>query len=696
MEKKQKSNCFEGGRTKMPEYYLKTENWPPFDEKGLDVDVKKRFNLLKSAISKYLNFSSMEVVRKDLKMSEGRFFKIFHKCGELTPDGEIYGWSALVAGRSIGGRKRIASISASPGSKGGWSGAFGKLLSDKPGIASALTEYLNAPGKKRSTRPNRVEFRATHRRFLKICAIEGITEEEYPFCTNERGRKALRGWIDNVYLPLNANRFVGLEHGPEAESLSRYGEGDGSASRPVAKFREWTFDEVTMDVSARYEIPNAAGDWEELELARFFMIRLIDKGSGANLAMRLVFAPQATADDISELFWDALNGPPEVPKPIEGETLLEGAGYPSVILSKLRFALPAVVHMDRALSHLAGHVQSVVTSLFGGTVILGPARTPRERAEIESRFSLQARRVVHQLPGTTGSGPKDPVRKRAAVPVDKLVRANELLQVLDAYCRNENVTPAAASGNIAPLERLRRLLEAGVLEPVYLDPDKRKPYFFSQPVRVAVKGNIAKGVRPYVNYLYMRYSSAELGRDFAMEGGTLLLRPDLRNLRTVMLFREDGRFYGAAQVLGRWSSFPHDQRMRRIFGRLKRLGELGDRADDYPLEALFEHLRKKAPRDRKAALQLSYILEYLTRNFVALGPELNEAVNEWRDFQQAKNDIGVLPIKAPASVQSALPPVLAAPQKSQVEPAKNLLSEEALKEGRADKKIFKPRPSIAR
>lgn len=688
-------SCFDGGRGKLPPQYCDPENWPPFDEDVLVGKSKTRFKALKAAVQLYLAFAPMADVLRTAKVSASRFGRLFRRCGQLTGSGDLVGWAGLVAGRSIAPRRREAVIKVSAGGKAGWVGAFGKLLADKPKIADELTDYLNAFGAK-ALRPNRVEFRSIRRRFVKICREQGVGEHEYPLNTRERGRKSLRAWIDRVYMPLFANRFIGLQHGADAGSLNAYAEGDGSAELPAAPYSAWMFDEVTLDVAARYEFPNPQGDWEELDLARFFQLRLIDRGSGATLAVRQVFAAQASSDDIAMLFWDALHGPPEVPQPIEGETVLEGAGFPSMVIEKLRYAMPAVILMDRALSHLAGHVQYIATVLFGARVVMGPARTPRERAEVESRFSAQARRVLHQLPGTTGSGPLDPVRRRAAVAVEGRLRAVEIEQVLDAYARNENITPAAASFNIAPLERLRRQLEAGVLRPTYLAPDKRKPYFFAQPVRVTVRVDQGKGIRPHVNYLYMRYSSAELGKDYAMRGKTLWLRPDLRNLRTVMLFREDGTVYGPAQVLGKWGTFPHDQRLRRLFGRLKREGELGERADDQPLEALFAHLRGKAPRDRKAALQLTYLVEYLSRNAVPLSPSLTQGVWDWRQLKDAAANVTVLPVRRPPPAAPA--PAVTRPAPKPPTPRPPAGAALALNPpGRAlPAPIFRPRPSVSR
>jgi putative transposase len=210
----------------------------------------------------------------------------------------------------------------------------------------------------------------------------------------------------------------------------------------------------------------------------------------------------------------------------------------------------------------------------------------------------------------------------------------------------------------------------------------------------------SKGLRPHVNYLYARYSSAQLGKDYGMVGKTLLLRPDMRNLRTVMLFREDGTLYGPVQVLGRWGTFPHDQRLRRLFGRLKRAGELDERADDLPLEALFAHLRAKAQRDRKAALQLTYLVEYLMRNAVPLSPQLTQGVWDWNQLRQVAANVTVLPVRsAPPSTHTHLPTQVASvPASAKTRPAPSPQPVRVVPNlaGRSGTPGFRPRPNISR
>lgn len=639
----------------MPRQYLDAQAWPAFDESRLAHEEAKRFQRLQRAVLLYLAFAPMDQVLAACGLSERVFRRAFRRCGQIRTDGSLVGWGGLVKNRTFVPRNRKAEFSAQNDPRAGYGGMFQKLLAGKPQIESGLIAYLNARGTK-ALRPNTVTFRGLHRTFLSLCATHGVAPEQYPLNTRAGASRPLKAWIESVYMPAHANRFIRLQHGPNAAGISAYGEGDGSAQRVAPPYSEWILDEATIDLCARYEFPNASGDWEQLDLARFAQLRVRDKG-GANLASKQVFATQASAEDIAMLLWDAVNGPPEV-HAIEGLVPEEGADYPANCIPELRHAIPSVIYLDNALSHLAAIVQYIGLQLFGARVMLGAPKTPRERAEIESKFALVARRVLHQLPGTTGSGPKDPVRKIAAVPLEGRVHANDLGHVLDVYVKNENALPTAAAGNIAPLERLRRQLAANVLQPRYLPLDKRKAYFFSNAIRVRVIVNPKAGTRPYINYLYTRYSSAELGKRYDLGQKFLWVRADPRNLRTVMLFNDDGTLFGPVQALGHWGKFPHDVRMRKLFGRLKRDGELGARADDRPLEALFEHLRSKAPTDRRYALKLAYLVDYLVRNDVALGPELAEGVHEWKHLQQVVNDLTVLPAAAngPVATDVALVP----------------------------------------
>lgn len=674
-----------GGRDTLNECHRDMALWPEYDDSALQPAAQKRFTRLRDAMSLYLAGGALKDVVKIAKVGERQFLRIFARCLQPDASGRILGCRAFAKGSMARPPQRTEALIPSADGKAGFGGMFRKILRDYPALEIGLMNLLNAYGTK-GLQPNRMTFRAFHRGFLKLCTAQGIGADAYPFNTKERARRALRRWIETDYMPRYAARFIAMQHGSDAGGLAAYGEGDGQADRPAAGYGGWVIDEYTIDLHAIYEIPNDQGDWEELELRRFQQIRITHLATGANLANRQVYAAQASSYDISMLFWDAVNGPPPVEQVVPDLGVEEGAGYPSCVIPELRFAIPSVIYLDNALAHLADHVQHMATHLFGATVILGNPGTPHERAAAESKFSLQARRVVHQLPSTTGSGPKDPLKKSSAVPPGKRVKAEALEEVLDVYVRNENALPAAGSQNIPPLTRLRRKLESGAIKPSYLPVDKRKAYYFCRPFTVTVKVDAAGGRRPYVNYLYQRYSSGALSKRFDLKGGKMLLRPDPRNLRTVMLFFEDGSEFGPVQALGRWGTFPHDARIRRLFGKFKREGELDTRADDRPLEALFAYLRKAAPRNPTAALQLTYLIRYLTRQDFEMGPGMLYEAQAWEGMSMMADRLGTLPMHPdpgdivdvePRSI-TTFPPALAAPPLTVPSPALAPVPDETL------------------
>jgi putative transposase len=655
-------SLFAGGRDKMPELFRDTENWKHFDESLLPAVLQPRVKELKRAIQMYCAFAPMLDVLKMAKMKRSGFMRIFVRCGLVKDNGTIVGWSALVKGVKVGPPVRRAPFEANGDGKAGYGGLWAMLLRDHPKIEPELITYLNARGKS-ALRPNSVTFRPLHKKFLEICREQGVGEEDYPVGTGSQAKKPLRKWFRNTYLAKHASRFVAMEFGPDAGGLTAYGEGDGTAKRILPPYRRWMLDATIVDILARYEFPNASGDWEELDLPRFIQLRIIDAGTGANLASRQVYAAQVSADDISLLIWEAINGPRDVAPVVHGLQPEEGAGYPAAVIPQLRYACCDELELDNALAHLANQVQHLILSVMGAMVVLGPPATPHERAAQESKFGLQARRVLHQLPGTTGSGPRDPVRKRAAVPLEGRIHAAEVEHILDVYAKNENALPTAASHNISSLERLRRQIKANVLVPKYLAPDKRFAHFFAKAVPVVVKSDLRTGRRPFVNYLYAKYSGDLLGQRFDLVGKRLWLRANPDNVRTAMLFAGDGTFICPVQALGRWGTFDHDARIRRIFGVLKRKGEMGPRADDHPLAAIFEQLQPQAAGNRKAALQLTYIVEYLKRHGVHLDEEVRPLASGWDDLKAAANDVetvAVMPV--PPTPPASASPLRAVPK----------------------------------
>jgi hypothetical protein len=630
----------------VPPEYRDLASWPTIEVSRLEHSERLRVTRLTKAIEMRLAGQSNDDAAKVAKVKVREFQRIFSRCLLQHQDGRIQGLRALPKGTRVRATRRVSGQKAFKNPAAGFAGLFKKLFVDYPTLEADFAYEMTV---ERRTRPslNKASARLCHNVFLKICSKLGVKDDEYPFTTQHRGRRSFKKWMQTEFMSKYASAWVAAEEGEKASQVFDYQGGNGTAKALANCFERWQFDEVKVDVFARYEVPNERGDWEQLDLPRFSIVRLIETGAGTTLASRRVLATQVSASDLMMLFWDALNGPPKLPAAVPSLDYEEGAGYPANIYPQLRFAVPTSVELDNALSHLQGEFQRMLAGVCGAEVHLGAPKTPQARGEIEARFKLQAQRVLHQLPATTGSGPLDPVRKKAEVPVQSRVRTDELDHVMDVYCANENNTPSARAGYEAPLERLRRQLEAGAIRTILLPVALRRPHFFNgiHPVKVIFDEKNHR--RPFLNFLGARYTSPSLQRAYELKGRQLWVRFDPRDLRTLLLFHDNGQEFGPISAMGQWAKFQHDLRIRKLFLQLKRKGELGLRPEDEPLNALFKHLREGAPRDRNKALQLTNLLSVLSTGEIEGAQSAQQLAREQRQFEVDLEEFDALPIDTP-------------------------------------------------
>lgn len=635
----------------VPREYRDLASWPSIETSRLEHSERLRVARLTRAIEIKLAGRSNEDAAKAAQVKVREFQRIFSRCLAPHKDGRIQGLRALPKGTRVRASRRVSKQKVFDKPSAGYAGLFKKLFVDHPTLESDFAYSMTV---ERRTRPslNKASARLCHNVFLKICEKLGVKEDEYPFTTQHRGRRAFKQWMQTEFMSKYAAAWVAAQDGEKASQVFDYQGGNGTAKALASCYAGWQFDEVKVDTFARYEVPNATGDWEQLDLPRFTVVRLIETGAGTTLAWRLVLASQVTAADLMMLFWDAVNGPPKVAPAVPGLNYEEGAGYPANVFPQLRFAVMTSVELDNALAHLQGEFQRLLAAVCGAEVHLGAPKTPQARGEIEARFKLQAQRVLHQLPATTGSGPLDPVRKKANAPVEKRVRTDELEHVLDVYCANENNTPSARAGYEAPLERLRRQLEAGAIRTNHLPVALRRPHFFNgiHPVKVIFDEKNHR--RPFLNFLGARYTSPALQRAYELKGRQMWARFDPRDLRTLLLFHDNGQEFGPISAMGQWAKFQHDLRIRKLFLQLKRKGELGERPEDQPLDALFKHLRDGAPRDRNKALQLTHLMNVLSTGALEGTESAQQQAREQRQFEVDLADFDALPIESPEALSA--------------------------------------------
>jgi hypothetical protein len=407
---------------------------------------------------------------------------------------------------------------------------------------------------------------------------------------------------------------------------------------PATPYSEWQLDEYDIDLASSYRFPSLYGDWDELELSRFCGLRVVDTSTGANLAELTVFAAKPQMHEALDVLWMAIAGQPKRDKLLNPDLQYdEGGGFPAAEISELKWVVPSVIRLDRALIHLAKNLQTWVKECWGGEVKFGRPYDPTERASVEARIGVLSRRLLHQLPHTTYTGPDEAKRRKKATDADApYIEAPILAEAIHVYCANENARPMAGSGQIPPLTRLRRLIQSESIHIAYLPESKRKRHFFSQPIQVKIRVELSKGRRPFFIYKGIRYSSTELQKRVSWKGRPMWVRPDYHDLRTLLMFKDNGEEFDMARAQGRWGVIPHDARIRQMYRKYKTAGLLEGMPQDGPLDALFHYLRTKTKQgDKRSARSLAYVYEYLQSFSGDLGLMLESVLEDFGSASKA-------------------------------------------------------------
>ncbi|WP_374662273.1 hypothetical protein [Inhella sp.] len=603
---------------------------------------RRRFVGLREAVHAYVDGKPLKEVCVIAGVSARRFYKLLDGCQEIDTDGRLRGYRALVGGAAT--KKRTRTAERSPLSKpgAGYSGYFHKLLRDHEPIERGLKDILLRRGSS-AMQPTVTELRSLHNKFLDLCRHEEIPTSEYPFCVEDLARRALSNWVKTTFTDAHALARILNESGADAAQAASYAQGDGTAFRPCPPYMEWQLDEYTIDLEGKYAVLTEDGSWIEVSAKRFQVLVLITREPVLVLGFKLVIGEQVQATEVLELFWNGLTGHNHVLPTIAGLNYMDGAGFPAALIEALRGLGPQFVSIDNALAHLAEATQEFVLKRFGARCRLGSPATPQERAHVEREIQALALRLIQQLPATTGSEPRSPKRGkglRVLVPVEDLEHA------IDVYFANRNGLQAASANYTSPLEQIQRMMARGKVPLTGSRVSLSDRHLFHASSPVSIKGSVKTGKAPHVNFMGSKYTSTTLRASWSRIGQFFDLYCDPNDLRTVWLYeRGTGKLFDTLKVIGRWATFKHDMRIRRMWLRLKRKAERDDRPQDDPLHFLFQKLRSKAKKDRSAASQFAHFMHFLSSNAQRGGDDrLSTAFRIWSKLVEADDLAAFIPI----------------------------------------------------
>ncbi len=594
-------------RASIPPELADLQTWPSVDERVLKGDHGAIY--LKRAEAVQLFVREPGVTLKEITNRTGidrkSIVRLFKRCVDRHADGRIVGFRALVPFNRLKPYARTATVTAHAAASNS-TGAFAQLLELYP----PLEDWLNRAVRNRRRNTNgqrevRQDLRRIHKNFLAKCRELGLTAAQYPF---NRERLGVRSLAAHLKRRTNAS-FEAAAADAGARHIGRVWPTEVEQSKkPIVRpFEAVEFDGHKIDVRLTLKVIDPFGFELLYELGRIWILVIIDVATRAALGYTLALGKEYTTEDVIEAIQNALT--PHRPRKlsIPGLNYRPDGGTPAVAIPETAYACWDWFRCDNAKAHLAEHTLVRLTEVVGCWPDFGPPGEPNERPFVERFFSLLAGHFAHRLTGTTGSHPND-IHRALGDPngnVSLMVRVDELEDLVDVLMCDYNGDPHDGLGGRSPLEAMRFFLARQNVDLRTLARTHRDGVLLRDSRMVTIRGQPKYGVRPYINFTGARYSSDVLSRNAALIGKPLRLYFDMKDLRRVRAYFENGEELGYLMASRPWCFTPHSLRKRKEILKLRARGKLRYRDGDDAVEAYYKYKHAQASHSNRAVRDLA-------------------------------------------------------------------------------------------
>jgi hypothetical protein len=596
-------------RASFPQQLSDLSTWPSVDVSALSESDATVFASRRGAIELFIGepLLPMKTIQAKTGVDPKTVYRLIDRCLTKHADGRIFGFRAAIPYARLKEYERVHSINRVQGAQGvGLSGAFRLLLQQYP----PLEDYLQKEAKLRhkpitGAHEVRRSIKRIHKRFLEECRALGIKPNEYPLNQELGGQRSLSDYFRRF-----DNRTFGAAAKSKGAGRVRPEAPENMEQAPPATraFEVIEFDGHKIDLRVTLRITDPLGFEHLVELSRIWILVLLDVASRAVIGYKLALSKEYNKDDVAGAFQAALT--PFRPRnyKIPNLAIRKEGGYPSSVFPETQHACWDWLRFDGAKSHLALDTLTRLNQIVGCWPDNGPAAEPDERPFIERFFAVIAENFAHRLPGTTGSDPGSIERALSDPNGDLrlLVELDELEDMIEVAIGDYNGHAHDGVSGRTPLEAMGQLLtrNQGFLRT--LPAVVRQNLCLLQEARlVPIHGNTKTSVRPHINFLNVRYTSNILSSSSGLIGRKVRIYFDVRDIRTVKAFFEDGAELGVLTAAAPWCYTPHSLRVRSEIFRLKRLGKLKYKDGDDPVEAWEKLKRSLAKKDKRAATDLA-------------------------------------------------------------------------------------------
>jgi putative transposase len=602
--------------------------WSGFDASALPADQREVYLARQRAVELYAGHTPIAQIETLTGVDRRQIYRLIERCLKIHEDGRVFGYRALVPHVRVSGYQRVAKMRRLPrGGSRGAAGAFALLLEAYPVLVEwidrqitqkriSLQQVSTSGGLKTRLRG----LKHLHLGFVEQCRAAGLTAADYPFTTDRLGIGSLARYARACCLKSFARgaRSAGATH-----LKGMPGEGRAPVARQALEVVE--FDGHRLDIRLKVVVRDPLGFTQEFEIERIWLLTIIDVFSRAILGYHISLNREYSRYDVIRTIEAALE-----PHRLRNFTL-PGVGYgklggfPSGKLPELGYATWQWIKLDGAKANVAEDVRHALAEFIGCFVDVGPSYDPDDRPYIERFFGAIAANLSSRMPGYTGSHVRD-VRRALADPKGDLrlyVSLDELEDLIEAAIAAYNAMPHSGLNGRTPLEAIEYAVRGHGAMLAWLPERKRRTLCLMQtPRRATVRGYLAQGQRPHINFHGVRYTNPVLASTSAFLGQELRLYYNSQDLRTVRAFASGGEEVGVLKAQGAWGEIAHDLKLRQEIMRLRGRKQLGRALDGDFIGKFVEEKFAKAKRSRREASALTQSLRILSAAPTSAAPRV--------------------------------------------------------------------------
>lgn len=564
---------------------------------------RKTFEQRKRAIELYSKGLSVKEIYNTTGIRPNKISGYIDKCITINPDtGRQYGFEALIPNNKIAKSKRSGFDSTAKRR-----GSFSHLLAEFPELQQfILGVYVGDP---KITLEKNMSVSHMHLLFLEKCRKVKLSDADYPFNTTDKAKRSFYKYVEN--LGKMSDLATVRENKNASKKFNSTGTGNQIRNRPLVPFSVIQIDGHKIDMLYSVQVTNNQGETVNMVATRMWLIAVIDVSTRVVLGYSLTTNENYNQFDVLAALRNSIMPKTKLNFTLNGIEYPENGGFPSLAIPETHWALPNIIMLDNAKSHLANNVQNKLIEDLFCTLNFGSVATPETRGIVERMFGRLEKDGYHRIVSTTGSNPNDNKRKDPEKNAEKYVISyDDIVQLTEYFIAIYNTSPHSSLNNETPLECMHRRIKQDGMKPCIADAEmKKKIYELTNVTEIRIiRGNKKSGRRPYITFKGVEYRNDILSQSVGLIGKKLIIDVNPDDIRTIKGYFEDGTYIGLLTAVGEWGRRKHSLDTRKDAIKLSNSNKIKNntksRVDLTDFEA---ELRERAKNERRARTKAARI-----------------------------------------------------------------------------------------